>query len=310
MTLYTGHIVRVHPDGASSAVDFGAITSFSAPLGIQLLNEVTAGSPYAGQVNIQSADPRFTFSTRDIRKAIATFGFLGLRIAGATNPGVVAYAAQLDNGVIRSGNNHRSMRMRSGRAFLRRISVSNREDAQADCEVMSLYDGANLPVIPADGVSLPVVPSDPARYTISSVTIAGINIPCVQSIDIDNGLNITMDSCSSNPYNEHLSIESVQPTITIRTLNAALFKAAGGIPLTGLNGVHADTIINLRKRSASSIFVDDAEGEHIVITAAGMLTIDDAFNASNNRRGEITFRLTCKFDGTNTPIIYAVDQSI
>jgi hypothetical protein len=312
MTIFVGHSVNIHPDGAGSAVLLGGITQMSEDIQTEINSEEVAGSPYALNTTIKSQKPSMKFSTRDIKKAIDTFGLLGLTIAGATNPGLEMWKAFIEAGVTKSGSFHKKTRMPAGRAVIRKLMINHQDDAQADCEAMSTYDGTNLPFIPsAANQALPGTPADPARHTLYNVTFGGVAIPGVTSIDIDFGLTIDMISADSDIYDTYLLLSKIQPTLTIKTLRPGLFLTSSGVPLSGLAGTHANTKIQLRKRATGTTpFVADATTEHISITTAGILTIETAFNSSAFKRGEITYKITSRFDGTNTPLVFNTATAI
>lgn len=311
MAIYTGHSVNVFPDGAGSAVLIGGITQMDADVMTDINSEEVAGSPYALNTTIKAVKPKLSFSTRDVAKSITTCGLIGLTIAGTTNPGVEMYSAQMLNGVLRSGSTHRKIRMPAGRLMIRKISCSHQEDAQADLEAVSIYDGTNLPFIPTGSVALPGTPADPARYTLASVSIGGVAIPCVQSLDIDFGLTLDTMGCDSDIYDTHLLLSKIQPIITFKTIMTDLFLTSGGVPLLGLTGTQVNSIIKLRKRlTGASPFVADGTAEHISINTAGILSIDKAFSSSGNKRGEIAYKITTRFDGTNVPLVFSTTATL
>jgi hypothetical protein len=99
--------------------------------------------------------------------------------------------------------------------------------------------------------------------------------------------------------------------ITFKTLNTDLFLTSGGVPLLGLTGTQANTTIKLRKRlTGAAPFVADATAEHISINTAGILSIDKAFSSSGNKRGEIAYKLTTRFDGTNVPLVFSTTATL
>lgn len=311
MTIYTGHSLLIHPDTAS-AVLLGGLTQVDAEVGTEVNSEEVAGSPYSQNTTIRAIKPKIMASTRDIVKAITACGLVGLTIKGATNPGLEVWQALIENGVVKSGSFHKKIRMPEGRLMIRKISVSHQDDAQADLEAVALYDGTNLPFIPsASNLALPGTPADPARYTLHSVSFGGVSIPCVQSLDVDFGLTLDQFGCDSDVWDTHLLLSKIQPVITINTLRPGQFLTSGGVPLFGLVGTHANTVIKLRKRATgASPFVADATAEHISITTAGLLSIDKAFAASGNKRGDISYRITSRFDGTNVPLVFSTTATL
>lgn len=312
MSIYTAHSVNVFPDGAGAAVLFGGITQVDVPIAPEINSEEVAGSPYALNSTLKAIKPKITFSTRDVAKAITTCGLIGLTIKGATNVGVEVYQAFQENGVTKVGSFHKKIRMPEGRLMIRKLSVTHQEDLQADMEAAAIYDGTNLPLIPsAASIALPGTPADPARYTLHSINFGGLAFESIQSLDVDFGVTLDMFGGSSDIYDTHLLMSKIQPMISFKTLRPGQFLTSGGVPLTGLVGTHANTIIKLRKRATgASAFVADATAEHISITTAGLLTIDQAFSASGNKRGDSAFKITCRYDGTNVPLVFSTTATL
>lgn len=305
MSIFVPHSVNFHVDSAS-AILIGGITSENAGIATEINSEEVAGSPYALNSTVKSQKPTIGFSTRDLKKAIDICGLIGASIKGATNPGLELWLAQIADGVVMSGTNHKKLQMRNGRLVIRRLSASHQDDAQVDLEAMSIFDGTNAPLIPSTAsLALPGVPADPARHTLKDVTFGGVSITGIQSVDIDFGLTIDMLSYASEVYDMALLLSKIQPSITIRTLHPNQFLPTGAVPLAGLAGTHANTTIRLRKRATGATpFVADATAEHIVITTAGLLTCETPFQSSAFKRGEITYKITTRFDGTNVPLIF------
>jgi IS5 family transposase len=107
-----------------------------------------------------------------------------------------------------------------------------------------------------------------------------------------------------------LFIQSSNPTIRISGKNLAKFIAAD-IPLAGKGATHANTSIVLRKRLQTAAgFVANATAEHVLITAAGMAAWEQVHSATGNGRVEDVLLLTCRHDGTNTPIVVDTTYAI
>lgn len=307
MSLFVGHSINIHPDAAGSAVLLGGITQMDADIATEVNQEEVAGSPYALNATVKSQKPKIMASTRDVKKGLDTIGALGLTILGATNPGLVFWQAFIENGIVKTGSFHKSIRMPTGRIICRKLSCSHQEDAQLDVEAMAIYDGTNLPFIPSTAAqALPGVPADAARYTLHSLTIGGVAITKLLSLDIDFGINLESLGADSDVWDTQLLLSAMKPVITFRTGNTGQFLTSGGVPLAGLSGTHANTTIKLRKRATGATpFVADATAEHISITTAGLLTIDKAFSGSGFKRGEAAYKINSRFDGTNVPLIFS-----
>lgn len=305
MTHYTNHSIGVQDNADSAAVIIGSLLNVTTPIDHEVQTNQTGGRFYPEQITVASQKPRLTYGSYDLPKVLDAFGLIGRRITGGTGKvGVALYQAKYADNVLASGANHRRLRFDESFAMVRRISVSHRQDAQIESEVMALWDGTNDPVIPEGTITLPSLPASSGRWTLGDVTVGSESIGCNIQVDIDFGLTAEAFGCDSDIWDTHLNLNMIAPRITITSLQPEGFDD-GVVPLEGLVGTHANTTFYLRKRLARGAgFVAGATEEHISFTASGVLLVSDAHNATANQRAQMSLQMECDWDGTNAPIVF------
>lgn len=304
--LHTGYGVSITPDGGSATLING-ITQQNVRVGGEHTAEPVAGNSYAAHGAINRIRPGATFTTYDLANALDLLGLRGACMAGGSSAGAEFYQLQLEAcGTVKTGSNHRKIIMPNGLVVPRTLNVSHQQDATLDCEALAYYDGTNKPLIPTESIAAPTGLAGCPRWTLGAITIESVTISGNLSVAIDFGNGAITDGGDSEPYDTHIQIPTVVPTIRIRTREVGKFKTSSGIPLDGLHGTHANTEILLRKRAIGTAgFTTDADW--IRFTADCVVSWDDGFNASGNSRGEAGLMLTCIDDGTNAPLVIETD---
>lgn len=276
----------------------------------QLQVEPVAGSAYPQQTSIQGIKTGFRFTSYNVRAALNVLGLLGISLTGNT---AELYEIQYgDDGLIVAGANHRKIELARGRAIWRRISCSNQQDAQIEIEVMGLSsNGLASPVVFTESVALPAT-VDADRHTLLSAQLANIAFGCVTELSIESGMQISSEACNSHVWDTRIDLRSIVPKISVTVLNTELVgSGAGKINLTGAAATHLNTLVVLRKRVAKTgTFVANATGEHISITADGIVLPTQPFNSQANQDGTTQFELTGTFDGTNLPLMINASATI
>jgi hypothetical protein len=311
MTHYTNHSVGVQDNADSAAVIIGSLLSVSAPIDQEVQATATGGIAYPEQITIASQKPRLTYSTLDLPKVLTAFGLVGRRVTGGSGKvGVALYQAKYNDSALVSGANHRRLRFDESYNMIRRITVSHRQDAQAEVESIALWDGTNDPVIPEGSITLPTLPVSAGRWTLGDVVVGSESLGCNIQVDFDFGINVEAFGCDSDLYDTHLNVNQIISRITITSLQPEGFDD-GVVPLEGLVGTHANTSFYLRKRLARGAgYVANATEEHIRITASGVLLVSDAHSAQGNSRAQASFQMECDYDGTNAPFVFDTTSAL
>jgi hypothetical protein len=313
MTHYKNHTVEVQDNADGAAVIISSIPEASQVNDITVQSDSVAGTYYPEQISTVAQKQMFRYSSFDIPKVIDAFGLIGRDvISGSGKIGVAQYQAKYNNATISAGSTHRRLIFSKSYNMIRTISVSHRQDARAQCESMAIYDGTNNPMTFGENVALPTLPASSGRWTLAAISIGGVAIPCNVQLDIDFGITVESFGCDSDVWDTHLNLDDIKPKISITSLDPSIFKTSAGVPLIGLAGTHANTEIYLRKRVTSGLasFVADVTAEHVKITADGVLHVVEGMNASGNQKGQTRLEMTCRFDGTNAPLVFDTSSAI
>lgn len=313
MTHYKNHTVEIQDDADVSATIISSIPEASNVNDNTVQSDSVAGTYYPEQISTVGQRQMFRYSSFDLPKVIDAFGLIGrMVVSGSGKIGAALYQAKYNDAAIASGSAHRRLIFNKSYNMIRTISVSHQQDARVSCESMALYDGTNNPLAFGETVALPALPTSSGRWTIGAITIGSVAIPCNVQLDIDFGITTESFGCDSDIWDTHLNLDDIRPRISITSLDPSIFKAASGVPLVGLAGTHANTTIYLRKRTTSGLasFVADATAEHIKITADGVLHVSEGMNATGNQKGQARLEMTCRFDGTNAPLVFDTSSAI
>ncbi len=295
----------------------GSIGQASAAIETNVEFSQTAGTYYAEQVSVTKQQPKFLFNSFNIPQILTNFGLVGRSIVeGVGKVGVALYQAKYNDSVLASGSVHRRLRFPKSYVMMRRMSVSHQQDASIDMEGMGIFDGTNYPIIPQINQALPSLPLSGGRWTLGKIVIGNgsnsVPINCKTQLDIDFTVGAVSFGCDSDPWDSHLSLNTLQPRITITGFDVDVFQeAANKIGLLGIANTHAQSTIYLRKRnSGQSGFVADATAEHVKITMDGLTVVNNAHSGTGNQAANASVEVYCKFDGVNAPMIFTPNSAI
>lgn len=310
---YKATVLRVFPDALGSSLLIGGQIRQSVSTGLNVNAENVSGSPFPLYGSIQSINPRLTFSTYDVAAALNATGLLGLVIAATTagRVGVELYELNYDDsGILLTGSVHRRLKMRRGLLVPRSMNCENQGDLSLDLEMIAISDGTNPPLEIEETVASPGTPTDPQRHTLGAIDVGGVTLTRVQSVAVDFGNQIDPQSAGSNPYATWLDFSSCRPAITINSKSPEQFASAG-IPLVGLAATQANTKLRFRRRvPQTASFVADGTAQHITLNAAGVASVDSAWNSNAQTDATAVFRLQALFDGTNAPLVISTAATL
>ncbi|GEM_PF-1613633 len=274
-----------------SDVIIGGITQCAIQSGSEHMAEPTNGDVYPQIASIKAQKPSASFTTKALKVALDGVGLAALDIGGLAT-GLTFFGQAHDDGGTRKGASlHRQYLIKEGIIVPGRLSASHQEDATLSYDVTITYDGTNNPVAESDTVSLPAAQADISRYTVGKVTIGGIVLPQVRSIELDFGFTVQSEGADSDIWDTFASIRTVQPKLTIRGIDPTWLKAAN-IPFAGKAGVVGDTIIYLKKRLPGGTYELDATVAHIKITCTGVGNIQTMFSGSGTGAAECDLLMT------------------
>lgn len=308
MTVHKAYGVSITPSGGSATL-IGGVESQDFQSNTTHLTQVTSGQTSPQFVSVSAVKPRITFNSYQIAALYDVIGSKGVCLDGGAGAGMILYELDTDDcGAFTAGSTHRTITLPNGRVVPRQLTCQHEGDAQLSAEAIAIFDGTNLPIIPAGSVAAPTGLEDTERFTLGEVTLESVTLTYVQSVTIDFNNEIETAGGDGDPYPKNVDIRNFAPTIRITCLDVGQFKTSGGVPLPGLPVTHANTSIVFRRRViATEAFSDDADS--VEITAAGVASVESVTSQPNQPK-QITFLVTCYHDTTNEPITMATDYDL
>lgn len=287
----------------------GGITSQTINPNIEQITDATNGAPYNYFRGNRKVLPMYEFVTKSAKALIGGFTQgVWAKIETAGDP-IQFYLQQAEQGGLRlGGSNHMRHTMEDGLLIATGFSCNDGGDLESTCAFHAIStDGSAVPVIISDNVALPADPGDNERFGLGPITIAGVEIPDVTTVQVNTGITLYQGGTDGNYYATFRGVQLYQPSVTITTLDPSWFDSAG-IGLNGAAANHANSSIYFRKRSLTGYELD-ATAVHIKATIAGMATVQSS-PATGSAPASVTLLVNSHFDGTNLPMVWTVDQAI
>lgn len=290
--------------GKVSPVLLEGITAQSLRTGSEVVGEPTSGDVYPRFISLRAQNPGGNFSTQSIALGLDEIGLVGLDIASLDTFLNLFAQKHAEGGTRSAGATHRKYTIHEGMITVDTINADHQGDAVLAYNITPSYDGTNNPIVEADAQSLPAFPitADQKRFTLGPVTLESVVIEQIKTLEVNFGIVIKVEGADSDIWPTHVSIEQIQPIITMRGIDTEWLKV-GNIPFTGLFLTNANTKFYLRKRALGGTFVADNVAEHIEFETQGMAVVEDIIDAAGNATGESNIIVTTNYDGTNVPLV-------
>lgn len=288
----------------------GGISDVSLNTGTEVRGEISSGDIYARIKSTVAQKPSASWTTRNIAASLNAVPLLGKKIADLAG-GLQLFGQQhAEGGTRTAGLFHKKYVMVEGLVFHGGMSVEHQGDAVINTTALITYDGTNNPIIPSELSAVPSGLTDSERFSLGPVTINGVTMTGVKSVEFAFGINAATEGVDGEIWDRFSSIRTIEPVLTLRGVDPDWFKAAGAVPLIGGPGTHANTVLYLRKRIAGGTFVLDGTAQHIKITAAGLAFIETPLDVSGSESAETTLVMPLQFDGTNAPMVINTASAI
>lgn len=304
-TLHGSYGVEIGTN--TGGILLGGITQLSIPLGADIRSETQSGDLYPRIQTLNAQNPRASWTSKAIAKALTKAAMLGHEMQGATDTDswLYLYARQHDDGGTRKGDGfHKKYQIRKGLIVPTTLSCDHQGDALVSHDAFIIFDGTNDPIELFESQNLSTLAlADDERFGLGSLVINSVSYSGVKSIEVAFGVNVVTESADGDIWPTFCSIRNIKPIVTWRGVSVQWLKDTGGIPLTGGTGAHANTTQYFRKRSAGGTFVANGTAQHVKLTMDGIVYIDPALDASGDEPAECTMIMVCQYDGSNLPIV-------
>lgn len=290
--LYTLHAASL----ASPAITIQQMRSWDCSPNVAEMIEHSDSNIDATAVAIDTIDPRISMTCGAVKTILDNLGIVG---AAISNPaGFVGYLKKRSSGsTYASGSTHKTLTVKKGIIVPRTLNATQ-SGATITLEVVTAYDGTNLPIVVSDNIALLAPTLTTEMFVAGKVSIEGTEIGGVQSITIDFGLNVQGRRGDGDAYTGDVFIYSRNPSITIRTLHAGQWGATA-LPLSGKYVSAGTTKLYLRKVDVGSTRVANATTEHIEFIINRGMASCQALSGSHGDDQAFDIRITPVYDGTN-----------
>ena len=303
---YKPYALTLHTDAMGSAVHLPDILSKGIQVNSEMRGQLVANSPTPNHVNLVGRSPIANMSSFALATLLDNLGFTGLAINSATNPGIISYWQKFNKNGFAESSNHRSYTFRKGIIVPKRLTVSHRDDARLEFDVVPIFDGTNNAIVVSDAASLPTISINPARWTLGPITLGNEILTEYTQLEIDFGNTVETGSSESDIDPTHVAVRTHEPTITITGIDPQ-WMSSSVFALGGTVVAQATDAIYLRKRSGVG-FVADGTAEHIKLTPNGILSIGQAAQAEAQRIGQTTIMVKLGIDSSGNAAL-AVDTT-
>lgn len=261
----------------------------------------TDGNPFPGALARVGATARLAITGYDLA---AGLGLTGLNGAAVAN--LAAFAAKLDGGAGKaSGSVHTKYLMALAYAIPRRISASHGALARLSVEAIGYATGGGDPVAVSLSQALPASAGGaPDLFTLGPVEINGTTIADKASVEVDFGVQEMGLPCDGDVGIKAVVTAFVAPTIRLVTYDTTVANTIAGALNASGDGVE----VWFRKYAGAGFA---GTGEHVKLSAANALIVDEGWSASANGALRNTFRVDTWDSGADAnPLVLAVDASL
>jgi hypothetical protein len=247
-------------------VSIGGITDLTPSSGVAhalLRNDGEAAARYSF---VAECNPTISFTSNQIATLLAlnTYAFAtkGLTLASSCLATCWFQAVQ-QGGLRQTGATARPILVNEGILVPRKLSVRGNAPATLSCDIVTTYDGTNLPFVLGDAAAMAGTAGASTAYVVGPVDLGGTNLEGIDMIDIDFGLRLEVLHGDGVGYPLYVFVADQEPVIELSSSDASVLHTLG---LIGSSSVAADTHVHLRKAARGGLRTADATAEHVKIS--------------------------------------------
>lgn len=295
--------------GAGGELFIRSISRSNVRPNSEISKEVESQSIYPDTVVLNAVKPMASFTTYDLPGAIAALGLFGKCLTGGTadDYGIKLFGQKQSCSGVAGGSVHDVYTIANGVVVPTSLTVDHRGSGQISYDIYARSpDGTNAPFTYLENQALPTLPAtNVGRWTMHAFTLASTVLLGKRNISINFNPTVTQEGADSDIYDGVVSVESIQPVVSVRGVNPKWFAASPLNTLLGVAGTHANSSIVLRRRD-----VGLGAANHVRMTFAGLATWETVFDGSSNGPAETAINVDLKWDGTNVPIVATTNYII
>jgi hypothetical protein len=294
--LFTNYAVELDTKTAQSgtSVFVDGVQDMFINSQLQTRLEGGDGSIYNTFGSLVSGAPTAQFTTNDIKAFLDACGVTGMLIDSdvGTGTGVHLYAQEYALGgtrVAAATATHLKWTIANGILVPRTLEMTHQGKATITGEIVAVKSSTVAPIVVAASI-LPasVYPQVSAAWSIGKAALNATTIDAIQSISIDFGIDLLVDSKDGDVYPTFVSVRRIQPVITIVTATASAAISAA-ITIDGYYYATDTVVFYARKLAEGGTVTADVTAEHIKFTL-GKCRVDWATVKGDPKL--VTLRLT------------------
>lgn len=302
-TLYAINITN--NDAGNLLVDQIMENSFN--FGIELFDpDPTDGRLERDFLALSKVDPRVTFKTQGIGKALAGLGGgAGLVIDGAS-AACTMWIQRLQNlGSRTSGSAHDKYVIADGLIVPRTVELSSNALGSIGYEIFpASTDGTTHPITRTTSQALAGSPTSNEGFVCGPIVVNGTTINGIVSATIDFGIEVKVERADGQIYVTFVWKDKMKPSITFNTLDVS---AIGTVGMAGLTISSSDVVVYGQKVTEHGGRVAAATGEHL------SFTLDDGYVHIGEVSGNpytVPVTVTPTYDGTNAIVAVSTTATL
>lgn len=313
MPRYTFYALQL--DHATTPIKLADLGSAGHQVDTTRLNPNTGG-PYIEQSFIQQVAESIDFSCMALETLFDAISISAVTClaSGETYTGIKGFGRKLDacgTDATASGSVHRQVSNTKARLFPLRLTMGGNGNAVLDVQVILLSaDGLAWASATVENVALPTGLIYDEAFKFHGMEFAGtqINSDMINNVTLDFGFGNVSRIFGAMQHAQDILLVKQDPTITVETEDGDLEAT---FPLTGTEGSHANSTIELQKRNPTTGgFHDTGESEHIVITFAGHGVPTTVFSGGGAAVGNSALGIQCTGIAGTPPLTISTGQTL
>lgn len=266
--LYTVHAVDWAGTGATT---LGQIINSAFDPGLSHAIAAAVGDLDGSFIALQSANPRFRFTTTQATDALALLDANFARAIANLDEVDVYFAKRLAGDHLAGATSHVKMTINDGILILRQIRAPHQGRAELDFEIAPLsVDGTTAPITIVSNASLQTIDAVDEEYTAGPIKIDSSWVNDVQNWTLDIGVEPLLKAGAGCIWPTFASVQSPRlPVLTVDGFDlaelASLGAEGGALPgtvLAYLRKKAADGAGNVAAASAAHVKASIPKGQY------------------------------------------------
>lgn len=274
---------------------YGSLQDATPAPVLDLLTEFAGGHPEPLFTGVQGAGPEIVFSTFQVGTAFAEFGHKGADLSAGNVDLFYRLADDHGDRVAPASMAHVRLRMANAFAYIRSFRAGRRQNATCEIRIVSPFDGANAPIVPAGSQALGGTPAGTEFYHLGPVSVNGAAVDGVQELAGELNPELAELGDDAEIYSSFVYLRRVRPVLTLRGLDAQAW-ATYGLTGTALTAAAA----YLTRRDPDGGNETDISTVHAKVSGTNGLISVDRTSGGQDSEAETALQLNLRAPDTSS----------